>query len=61
MNKTKLELIREARKTYKQIYPCGARSSLAECFTAADNGRKLVFWFNTRDNNTHVLVGEINS
>ena len=59
MNKTKLELIEKARKTYKRIYPCGARSSLSECFTPIDNGRKVVFWFNTQDNNTHVLVGEV--
>jgi hypothetical protein len=59
MNKTKQRLIKKAKKTYKQIYPCGARSSLSDCFTAIDDGRKVVFWFNTEDESTHVLVDEV--
>ena len=59
MNKTKLRLIKQAKQTYKQIYPCGARSNLSDCFTAIDDGRKIVFWFNTEDDNTHVLVDEV--
>ena len=59
MNKKKQDLIKQAKKAYKQIYPCGARSSLSDCFTAIDNGKKIVFWFNTEDNNTHVLVDEV--
>jgi len=59
MNKTKQDLIRKAKKAYKQIYPCGAKSSFYDCFTAIEDGKKIVFWFNTEDDNTHVLVDEV--
>ncbi len=60
MNKIKQDLIERAKKAYSQIYPCGARAELSECFTALDNGKKVAFWFNTRDQSTHVLVEEVN-
>jgi hypothetical protein len=59
MNKTKQKLIRQAKKAYKQIYPCGAKSSFSDCFTAIEDGKKIVFWFNTEDNDTHIMVSDI--
>lgn len=59
MNKTKHHLIKKARQTYSKISPCGTKTSLFDCFTIIENGKKLVFWFNTPDNSTHVMVGEI--
>jgi hypothetical protein len=36
-----------------KIFPCGENGQLEDCFTIAEN--ILFFWFNTEDNNTHVL------
>lgn len=56
MNRIKQNLVKKAKETYTNIYPCGTKETISQCFTAADNGKKLVFWFNTEDNNTHVMV-----
>jgi hypothetical protein len=47
-------LIEKARKKHKIIKPCGERASLYECFTYHPD--KVVFWFNSEDNSTRVLV-----
>jgi hypothetical protein len=54
MDEIKRKLIREARKTFKRIYPCGDKQDLLECFTEIDN--KLLFWFNTEDKSTHLIA-----
>lgn len=61
MNKTKQYLIKKAKKTYKNISPCGGKTQISDCFTAVDHGKKLVLWFNTPDNNTHILVEKISA
>jgi len=54
MNEMKRKLIRQARKTYKRIYPCGDKGNLWDCFTEIED--QLVFWFNTEDKSTHLLI-----
>lgn len=52
--KVKRSVIKEATKIYSRIYPCGSRSELEECFTSLDD--VILFWFNTIDKNTHVMM-----
>jgi hypothetical protein len=52
----KQQLIDQATKLHKKIFPAGEKASLNECFTRLDN--KLLFWFNTEDDNTRVLIHE---
>ena len=54
MNKVKKAMIQQAIKKYRQIYPCGVRKDLGDCFTIMDD--RVVFWFNTSDNSTHLLT-----
>ena len=58
MSGLKEDLIREARRRYKQIYPCASRTRLEDCFSTM--GDKYVFWFNTADHSTRVLSVELN-
>lgn len=53
MEQAKSAMIKEARRTYKNIFPCSNRKSLADCFTV--EGDLLLFWFNTEDNSTHLI------
>lgn len=53
MNELKKNLINKAQEIFIKIYPCGGKSDLGECFTII--GNKLVFWFNTEDQSTHLL------
>jgi hypothetical protein len=53
----KANLIDHAVNMYGTVTPCGTTSSLDECFTVWDDS--LIFWFNTNDNNTHVLLAKI--
>ncbi len=57
MNALKKKLIKRATQAYKHIYPCTNKRSLYECFTS--EGERLLFWFNTADNNTHLLIGDM--
>jgi hypothetical protein len=50
-------LIEQARRQYRDIYPCGLKKNLTECFTLHNN--RLIFWFNTRDNTTHMLTSDL--
>jgi hypothetical protein len=50
-------LIQQALREYGAISPCSTRDSLYDCFTV-EFGR-LMFWFNTQDNDTHLLVADI--
>ncbi len=54
--KVKKRMIREARKVYSKIFPCGLKKSLEECFTITDD--TVLLWFNTKDQNTHVVMAE---
>jgi hypothetical protein len=47
-------LIEQARQQYHDIYPCGRKQSLGDCFTRYND--RLIFWFNTPDNSTHALA-----
>jgi hypothetical protein len=57
MNKIKKHLIQKAKNTHKKIYPCKGKSRLEECFTV--EGKKIIFWFNTEDCNTHTMTAPI--
>ena len=57
MEKQKKILIEQARNEHTNIFPCGDKA-LHECFTVHKNN--LLFWFNTEDHNTHVLIDEVN-
>lgn len=48
------DLMKKARKRFKTIYPCGVKGTLADCFTYTNDS--IVFWFNTKDKTTHVIV-----
>ncbi len=48
-------LLAEAKAMFKEIYPCGTKRSLNECFTSYDD--RILFWFNTSDSSTHLLMG----
>ncbi len=54
MRKREERIIREAFRKYKQIYPLPQKMSFYDCFTYYDN--RLLFWFNTGDNSTHLMV-----
>ncbi len=56
MNRMKQRLIKKAKGIHKTVLPCGGKSSLSDCFT--DDGARLVFWFNTPDQSTHVLMSK---
>ena len=53
MHKLKEDLIKKAKNTHKRIYPCKGKRKLEECFTV--EGKKIIFWFNTEDRNTHTI------
>jgi len=53
----KEQMIRRAIEAHERITPCSNRSELGECFSVLED--KLVFWFNTEDNSTHVLIEEV--
>jgi hypothetical protein len=53
MNELKNRLISKAQEIFIKIYPCGGKRDLTDCFTVI--GNKLVFWFNTEDQSTHLL------
>ena len=57
MSALQKQLIENALETYQQIFPCASKRSFDECFTIL--GTKCLFWFNTADNSTHMLVAEI--
>ena len=42
---------------YQRIFPCANTQQLNDCFTQA--GNRLLFWFNTEDNSTHIVVEDI--
>jgi hypothetical protein len=50
-------LIDRATKQHSPIFPCGDKTTLRECFTR--DGERLMLWYNTHDNSTHMLSTEI--
>ncbi len=57
MSEEKIRLLERAVNEYERIYPCGKHKLLNECFT--NEGDTLMFWFNTEDQSTHLLVEEL--
>ena len=51
------KLIQKATDKFGQIFPCADKASLHDCFTTDD--KHVIFWFNTADANTHVLVENV--
>lgn len=51
------KLMNNALEQYSRIFPC-ADKPFSECFTVDHN--RLLFWFNTEDETTHVLTTELN-
>ncbi len=58
MSEEKMRLIQRAIEEHERIYPCGNAALLEECFTT--NEDRLLFWFNTEDDSTHLLVEVLN-
>jgi hypothetical protein len=56
MNSKQKKLYRKAVAKHEKIYPCKSKKSFQECFTIS--GDKLLFWYNTEDNSTHVQAEE---
>ncbi len=52
-NEIKLQMIKIVQEIYQEIHPCSNQSELNESFTTEEN--ILVFWFNTKDESTHVV------
>lgn len=57
MSELQKQMISQARRQYHQIFPCATKGSLRECFTVEEN--RILFWFNTADETTHVLAEEL--
>jgi hypothetical protein len=57
MKELKLQLIERALEEHQVIFPCTSRGELEECFTETDN--KLLFWFNTQDHSTHLIMHDL--
>ncbi len=53
MNLLKKRMIDKAVKIHRDIYPCSATQSFNDCFTVEED--TLIFWFNTKDNSTHIM------
>ncbi|MBD3420977.1 MAG: hypothetical protein GF398_12730 [Chitinivibrionales bacterium] len=54
MGSVQSEMIKKAIIKHKRIFPCKNKQHLHECFTRHKN--KILFWFNTDDETTHVIV-----
>ncbi len=57
MNRIKEKLIKDAQKKHKNIFPCGVHEKFDKCFTREKN--RMLFWFNTKDHSTHILVSDM--
>lgn len=57
MNTLKKEMIKKAKIRFKKILPCGRKRKFTECFTIERD--RVFFWFNTKDQSTHVLYSEL--
>ncbi len=51
------EMIREARKKSGEIRPCGTKKRFDDCFThVLEPKKRIVFWYDTPDHSTHIIV-----
>ena len=57
MYEDKIKLLERAVEDHKTIYPCGFKNRLSDCFT--EEGDNLMFWFNTEDKSTHIVVDKV--
>jgi hypothetical protein len=55
MDDRKRSLISKAFSIYKEIFPCHRRDTLYDCFTT-DEQNQLIFWFNTAEGSTRILI-----
>ena len=54
------QLISEAQAKYGEIFPCGIKTDLQDCFTYEKRLGTLTFWFNTgMDKSTHAITIKI--
>lgn len=53
MEQLKYRIIEKAIRKHKQIFPCGGRRELSDCFTI--EGQQIFFWYNTSDRSTHLI------
>lgn len=52
----KEQIISYAKAMHSEIYPCGEKTSLYDCFTYEKTIGKLIFWFNiSGDGSTHSI------
>lgn len=58
MDELKQNLIKKAIEKHQKIKPCGNKPTLSDCFT--EHGDKLIFWYNTEDDNTCILYENVN-
>ncbi|MBD3315574.1 MAG: hypothetical protein GF344_07290 [Chitinivibrionales bacterium] len=54
--KIRARLIEQALMRHKKIYPCANHGNLNDCFTVS--GNRILFWFNTEDQSTHLVVAD---
>ena len=50
-------MILKATEKHSMIYPCSNKADFDECFTHESD--RLIFWYNTEDNSTHVLTEKV--
>jgi hypothetical protein len=57
MTTLEAKLMDQATAIHDKIFPCSATKEFEQCFTR-DEG-KLCFWYNTRDQSTHMVVADL--
>jgi hypothetical protein len=57
MGKLEEQMIRKAIRRHTTIVPCDSRKSFDRSFTRASG--RMVFWYNSADNSTHVVIAKI--
>jgi len=57
LDKLKKSLIEQAEDQYDKINFVNNKKNWDDCFTIEDG--KIMFWFNTEDNSTHVLRADL--
>jgi hypothetical protein len=57
MNEREMRLYQQAIAKHHTIYPCRQKKTFQECFTIS--GGRLLFWYNTEDHSTHIMIDEV--
>ncbi len=57
MSPVQVEMIKEARRRHKEIFPLTKKPSFPECFT--EYNEVLFFWYNSNDNSTHLVHSDM--